>query len=534
MRTALLVLLSVSVFAQSAERAQVDKIFSGFNTHTPGCAVGVAKDGRTVFEAGYGMADLERRVPVSSDTIFESGSVAKQFTAAAIVLLAQKGLLSLDDPLRKHLPELRDYGSPVTIRQVLSHVSGLREWRALAAWSAIPEGTRVFSNDDLLELAALQRGLNFDPGSHYSYSNTGFNLLPIVVDRALKPKTFQQWTKETIFDPLGMRDTRWRDDFRTVVPRRALAYGKSNGEWVQQTPIENIFGAGGLLTTVADLQKWNENFTATTVGGREFVEEMQVPATLTNGRTIAYAKGLMIAAPDGVREVAHSGATGGYRTWLGRYPEKGVSVAVLCNSAEANATELGRDTARIWTKAPRLLQAAGAFHADPSTLEALAGMYRRLRDNEVVRAVFENGKLRFEGIGDLQPVTPGTFRTGSGAQVVFENGPAPKFRWIDPNGETSYERVERVSPKAADLAAYVGEYRSLETKAPLTVAMDGSRLTLKIGSGRAAELRPTFRDAFSGGPGGSAVLFLRDSSGRLTGFSAGDARTWDLRFERIR
>jgi hypothetical protein len=330
-----------------------------------------------------------------------------------------------------------------------------------------------------------------------------------------------------------MRATQWRDDFREVVPHRALAYGKAGGEWVQQTPIENIFGAGGLLTTVADLLRWNENFTTAQIGGREFVAEQQVPATLTGGKTIAYAKGLMIAAPDGVREVAHSGATGGYRTWLGRYPEKAVSVAVLCNSAEANATELGRETARIWTKAPKTAQAAGAFHADPAALEALAGMYRRTRDNGVVRVAFEGGKLRVEG-GELHPVTPGSFRTGSGAQVVFENGPAPKFRWIDPNGETSYERVERVSPKATDLAAYVGEYRSPETKAPVTVAMDGSRLTLKIGNGRAAELRPTFRDAFSGGPGGSAVLFLRDSSGRLTGFSAGDARTWDLRFERIR
>src|SRR5580658_361476 len=162
-------LLATVIQAQPPDkRADVDRLFSAFNTHMPGCAVGVAQNGGVILKAGYGMADLERNVPISSDTIFESGSVAKQFTAAAVMLLAQQGKISLDDPLRKFLPELADYGAPVTIRQVLSHISGLREWRPLATFAGRPEDSYVYTNQDILQMASQQRGVNFDPGTAYT------------------------------------------------------------------------------------------------------------------------------------------------------------------------------------------------------------------------------------------------------------------------------------------------------------------------------------------------------------------------------
>src|SRR5260370_429502 len=185
LRTLAAALLAAVMQAQPPDKqAEVDRIFSAFNTHTPGCSVGVAQNGIVVLKAGYGMADLERNGPVTPDTIFESGSVAKQFTATAVLLLAQQGKISLDDPMRKYLPELADYGSPLTIRQVLSHVSGLREWRPIATFGGLPEGTYVYSNQDILLLASTQRALNFDPGTAYSYTNTGFNIVPIFIERA--------------------------------------------------------------------------------------------------------------------------------------------------------------------------------------------------------------------------------------------------------------------------------------------------------------------------------------------------------------
>ena len=175
---------------------EVDRIFAGFNTHTPGCAVGLSEHGAVALRAGYGMADLERATPVTADTVFESGSVAKQFTAMALLLLAQQGKISLDDPLSKYLPELPDYGAPLTIRHVLSHVSGLREWRLVATFSGTPEGTYVLDNDDLLRIASRQRALNFDPGTVWSYTNTGFNIATILIERALgNGKTFEDFTR---------------------------------------------------------------------------------------------------------------------------------------------------------------------------------------------------------------------------------------------------------------------------------------------------------------------------------------------------
>jgi CubicO group peptidase (beta-lactamase class C family) len=536
-------LLAAVMQAQPPDkRADVDRLFSSFNTHTPGCAVGVAQNGIVILKAGYGMADLERNVPITSDTVFESGSVAKQFTAAAVMLLAQQGKISLNDPLRKFLPELADYGAPVTIRQVLSHISGLREWRPLATFGGRSEDSYVYTNQDILQLASQQRGLNFDPGTAYTYSNTGFNLFPLLIERALaNGENFENFTRENIFAPLGMEHTRWRADFRAIVPNRALAYTHPEGAsgWAQDTPIENIIGAGGLLTTVGDLLLWNENFTHAKVGGPEFVKAQQTPATLSGGRQIPYAAGLAINTVNGLREVSHGGATGGYRTWLGRYPDQSVSVAVLCNSAAANPQKLGRDTASLWTGAAAAAKTpVENYTADPAKLEALAGMYRRLRDNTVIRIKWHEGKLITErGKTELVPVAADKFLAGgTEVEVRFDGGSPPvSMRMITQTDEVVYQRVEPVQPTSAELTALAGEYESRETGASLKLSPGAKpgEMTYRIGANEPVTLRPTFRDAFET-PSGSSIYFIRDASGNVVALSAGEDRVWDLRFTRIR
>ena len=542
------VLFVLSVQAQPASKqTEVDRIFAAFNNHTPGCAVGVAHQGSVVLKAGYGMADLERNVTITPDTIFESGSVAKQFTAAALMLLAQQGKISLDDPVRKYLTELPDYGKPLTIRHVLSHVSGLREWRPIATFGGRPEGTYVLGNQDLLQMAAQQRALNFDPGTNYSYTNTGFNISTILIERVLNGgtsagTTFQAFTHDNIFGPLGMDHTRWRDDFRTVVPNRALAYGRTNssGEaWVQQTPIENIIGAGGLLTTVGDLLLWNENFTHAKVGGPEMVKAQQTPVTLTASagnpaRTITYAAGLAVTTVSGIREVSHSGSTGGYRTWLGRYPDQAVSVAVLCNSAQANPTSLGRDTARLWTGAAPPKALASTYAADAAKLQALAGMYRKLRDNTVTEVRWRDGKLTMDRT-ELFAVAANQFVAAAERQVHFEDGPPIRMRVITPDADILYERVEASQPTAVEIAALAGAYESRETGATLTFAAGAKpgEMTYRIGATTPVSLKPTFRDAFTA-PSGEAFHFLRDAAGKVTALSIGEDRVWDLRFTRVK
>jgi CubicO group peptidase (beta-lactamase class C family) len=527
----LTILIAGAVAAQPTEskQAQADRVFVAFNTHTPGCAVGVAQRGVVVLKSGYGMADLERNVPITADTVFESGSVAKQFTAAALVLLAQQGKISLDDPLRKYLPEIPDYGTPLTIRHVMSHLSGLREWRLVATFSGIAEGSHVLSNQDLLRIAAKQRALNFPPGMAYSYTNTGFNILTILIERALdNAKTFQDFTREAIFEPLQMNHTRWRDDFRAVVSNRALAYGRGpGGGWIQQTPIENIIGAGGMLSTVGDWLAWNENFTHAKVGGPQLVKAMQTPATLSNGKTITYATGLVVSTFDGVREVSHGGSTGGYRTWLGRYPDQEVSVAVMCNSAQANPTGLGREVARLWTGATPTPKPT-PFAADPAKFGEWAGMYREVRDNTAVELRLQDGKLTMDPHVELVPTGTSSFSAGNN-QVVFESG---GFRIVTPDGETVYERVQPAHPSAGELAPLAGAYTSDETGTTLMVAAKDGELTLAIGSNPPVRLRPTFREGFM--MQGTAIRFLRGVDGSVTGLSAGDDRAWDLRFTRVR
>jgi CubicO group peptidase (beta-lactamase class C family) len=228
-------------------------------------------DGATVLNAAYGMADLEHNIALSPDSVFEPGSVTKQFTAAAVLLLAQDGKLSLDDPVRKYIPELPDYGSAITIRHLLNHTSGLRDWGYVADIGGWPRGTRVNSNANVLDIAARQKALNYPPGAEYSYTNTGFNLLAIHVGR-VAGKSLAEFTRERIFLPLGMTSTEWRDDYRRIVRNRAIAYAQTGGATRLDMPFEDAHGNGGLLTTVGDLLRWNRNFTEMKVGGTALVE----------------------------------------------------------------------------------------------------------------------------------------------------------------------------------------------------------------------------------------------------------------------
>jgi CubicO group peptidase (beta-lactamase class C family) len=369
-----------------AVAADVDHAFARWTAATPGCAAGVGVGGKSVLQKAYGMADLEHDVPNAPDTIFEAGSVSKQFTAAAVLLLAKAGKLSLDDPVRTYIPELPDYGSPLRIRHMLHHTSGLRDWGEIAALGGWPRGTRVHTHAHVLDLVSRQRALNFTPGDQYSYSNTGYNLAAIIVAR-VSGMPFAEFTEERIFKPLGMTQTSWRDDFTRVVKRRAMAYAQDrDGRFHTDMPFENVHGNGGLLTTVGDLLKWNENFVAPKVGDAAFVRAQQETGAFNDGRAESYALGLGIGEYRGVREVSHSGATAGYRAYLARYPDQHVSVAVLCNVSTAAPTEyvhtladryLGAAVAKAPARASSTPRARpqDTFHPSAADLAGFAGTY---------------------------------------------------------------------------------------------------------------------------------------------------------------
>src|SRR5688500_4498908 len=308
----------------SAERA-FEKFSKAYVGPGPGCAAAVSLNGETVFEKAFGLADLEHNVPNTTQTIFESGSVAKQFTAAAVVLLQQDGKLSLDDPVRKYITELPDYGSPLTIRHLLNHTSGLRDWGAVLSLTGAGRGERVISQDLALDVITQQQALDFTPGTEYSYSNSGYNLAAIIVERVSKQK-FPVFVEERVFKPLGMKNSSWRDDYQRIVPGRAQAYSRQgNGPWRLNMPFMNVYGNGGMLTTVGDWMKWNAMLDSHSLGA-PLVNALETRGVLNDGRKIAYALGLSIDSYKGLKDVAHGGATAGYQTFLTRYPDKKATV----------------------------------------------------------------------------------------------------------------------------------------------------------------------------------------------------------------
>ncbi len=493
---------AAQVSAPPDAKVQVDAIFARFSkTVSPGCAVGVNIGAKTVLKAAYGMSDLERNVPITTETVFEAGSVSKQFVAASLLLLAQRGAISLDDPVRKYFPELPEYpGQPITLRHLMNHTSGLRDWGGVGAIAGRPRfSTLAYTQQDVLDIAARQQSLNFAPGEHYSYSNTGYNLMAMLVGR-VTGKSLAEFTRAEIFAPLQMNSSQWRDDFRRIVPNRAIAYDTTReGGFRIDMPFESAHGNGGMLTTIGDLLKWNQNFTHHKVGGTALATAQVQRAKLNNGSELTYAAGLQVWQWRGIQEVSHSGTTASYNAWLARYPEHNLSVAMLCN-VNTTPMPLGRAVAAVFLKP--VLKVPEPNPGVPTT----AGLYRSLRDGRVLRLPGTQ-PLKFEIQGSR-----GRLDQTEGDPEVFE-------------------LVEPARPTAADLAQFVGEYASAEAATRFRVVVEADRLVMLQKPDIRIALVPTTTDSFQGSIG--SVRFARNSAGNVTGLSVGSSRVWDMKFRRV-
>lgn len=519
------------VAAQADPVARVDSVFAAWRVAgAPGCAVGVARNGQPVLRRAYGLADLEHEVPNTPETVFEAGSVSKQFTAAAVVLLARQGRLSLDDDVRRYIPEVPDYGPTITIRHLLNHTSGLRDWGSVQDIAGWPRGTRIHTHAHVLDIVSRQRALNFTPGAEYLYSNTGYNLLAILVER-VSGTTFAAFSKREIFEPLGMTSTQWRDDFSRVVRGRAQAYDHRDGAYHLEMPFENVHGNGGLLTTIDDLLRWNEAVAGGALGG--ILGEMETRGLLTTGRRIEYALGLRVAPYRGVREVSHSGATAAYRAYLARYPDHGLTVALLCNVAEANPTLLAHRTAEVFLGNAVADSAMPAVMAmAPAELERHAGVYRGRRTGEPVSLVMAEGRLMRSDGREMLPIGPNAFRVGA-ARVEMVPGAPAAMRVLPPDGDTLlYDAVEHWQPTPAQLAAYAGRYRSDEAETTYTAVVEDGRLVLRRRPDTRTELTPVYADGFTT-PQGALVRFVRGTDGRVQAMTVSVERVRGLRFDRV-
>ena len=533
----LLVVLPAALSAQSPDlNATADRVFAQWTKETPGCAAGVAQGGNVLLTRGYGMANLETGTPITAETIFESGSVAKQFTATAILLLMSDGKLRLDDRVQKYLPELPEYGRPLTIRHLLSHTSGLREWSNLVVMDGWPRGTRAHTQDDLLEVVFAQREVNYPVGDHYSYTNSGFALLVTIVER-VSGMPFTQFTTERIFKPLGMTHTSWRDDFERIVPGRAQAYARRGNAWALDMPFDNVVGPGGMLTTVGDWLKWNDALDRKTLGAW-WVDSLESQATLTSGRKISYAMGVTVGNWRGEREVGHSGSTGGYSTYLLRLPARGVSVAVMCNSAASNPTVAARQLAEALIPGLPPVTPLDTVSVDAGTIARVAGVYRSTRTYEPLYiGVAGPAGGRGGGGANVRALRDGTLMIGT-TRTLFDAGPDGRptgLRQIPASGDTiafTYVGSAVWVPNVSDPGDFAGQYRSDEIRTTWTARIEGRRLELSSRRGNKILLTPVYKDAFSSA-GLGTVWFSRDSRGRVDAMHVSAARMWNLTIPRV-
>jgi CubicO group peptidase (beta-lactamase class C family) len=518
---------------------RVDSVFAAFSlTSTPGCAVGIDTGGAPLVRRAYGMANLETSTPFTLQTRSESGSTAKQFVAAGLVMLALDGVLSLNDDISRWIPEVKGVGKRITVRQLLSHTSGLPDRYTLHDAQGRAAGDVDHTNAEVLDIVSRLRELNFDPGEDYLYSNTGYVVAVAVLERA-SGKSLQTFSEERIFRPLGMTRTHWREDHRAVVSDRASAYTSAlPSGYRNDHPFTRVFGSGGLLITIDDFLRWSNALQSGPGAWSPIRDSLEAVIRLNDGTAITYGLGVSTDEWRGVRRVSHTGATGGYRAALFRYPAQDVSVAILCNVASANTTAMANRLAPMVlgdALQPIRSDAAPALAMMPDALQALSGRYRATRTNDVVILQARDGRLVDSLSGRvMEPFGGNRFRVrGTSTFVeISGSGATATLTETSPNTRTvvyAPALVPDVAPAA--LAQFAGRYTAPEIGGTATLIVQNGVLMLDNGWRGTTALRPLLRDVFAT-PDGERLFFTRDSRGRVTGYAVWAGRVRHLRFDR--
>lgn len=433
---AALVGAAASVFGQ-AQPLPIDAIFKDFATdRSPGCAVGATRGDVPLAAKAFGMADLEHGVPITPQSVFYMASVSKQFTALAILLLERDGKLQLEDRVRNYVPELPDYAAGITIRQLLHHTSGLRDYLTLSGLAGNPPD-QVITERAVLNTLARQTRLNFEPGAEHLYSNSGYVLLSIIVHR-VAGRPLDEFARERIFTPLGMRSTRFQHDHAAPISGRAIGYVRRGETWRIANSLLDVVGDGGMYSTVEDMLRWTAAFERPEFS--PLLSRMQRPGTLGDGSAIAsgYGMGLSQGSYRGVPTVSHGGSLAGYRTNFMRLPGEKLTVVMLCNNATANVARLTQMVAELYAPAgmaaPAALAAAPAATAaaappqapTPTAVprelgQALAGVFYSAELETTYRIVTGSDAVMLE-IGDNAPIAlslsgPDRLRTPQGLEL---------------------------------------------------------------------------------------------------------------------
>ena len=536
-RSALAVaVLTVPALAQD-KAARVDSIFRAITSETPGCAAGVSQNGRVVLTRYYGLGDLEKRTPIGGSSLFDIGSTQKQFTATSILLLAQDGRLKLDDDIRKHLPELPDYGHKVTVDNLITHTGGIRDWTGILPMA--PEGTDVHT------LLLRQRGLNFAPGTEWAYSNGGYELAKLIVARA-SGMTFAEYTKQRIFEPLGMKATAYVRDIMQAGSNAAMGYQKDGSSWKPYMRLGNNRGGGAIVSTIPDMLTWQDALASGKLG-KQVTAQLHEQVRLKNGRKLDYARGVIVDSTPGGVVISHSGGAAGFSTWMGRIPEHNLSAAVSCNFDPVSATNLaGRmiDDVFLPPADPAALarwRATRPVAAPGVDVATRAGLYFDEKTGDPMRLGVNNGRLQVANGPPLVPVSPNTFRIARPTTffrsmddfvMTFTDADHIEFRSME--GEvTRYRRAQPYTPTPAELRSVDGRYESKELGSVFEVIAEGNALTMRMEGNpeRMLQVAPVERDAYMLRM--MIVRFARDASGTVTGFVYDNPVVKGIQFTRL-
>ena len=542
-------LILVAQPLSKAQALRIDSLFSTWDrTNSPGCILGLIKDGKFIYQRGYGMANLELGIAISPYTVFDIGSTSKQFTAAAIILLQQQGKLSLDDLVQKYIPELPDYGKTITIRQLLNHTSGLRDYNALLFLSGKQE-EQVTTKEDALRIIVKQKALNFKPGEDWDYSNTGFFLASVMVER-ISGQSMKAFSEQYIFGPLGMKNTFFLDNHTTIVPYRATGYApnETNGFQINMSAWEQT-GDGAVQTNSNDLLLWDRNFYEPKVGGQDLLKHLTTTGALNNGDKINYALGLFKEDFQGLELIHHGGAWAGYRAELLRFPQEKFSIICLSNLASFNPTGLAREVAKICLSDKLKKQSkteseiATQKVLDQSVLNSFVGSYRS-EFNDILRQVsIVNGKLYY--IRGLSNKSALVYNGNDEFTLLENNGIKVKFTRDGNNNVTSMSLVTgggrptiltRYSPlkfEKAALFGIAGNYFSEELDVTWKLEEKDSTLLINSQSNQISlSLMLVTRDSFADTSNGASIEITRDKNKNVNGFYLTGGRVRKIYFKR--
>lgn len=522
-----------------------DQLMYGHDSLGPGASIAVVKDGKLEFSKGYGLANLEYNILNEPSTVFHIASVSKQFTAFAVLLLEEQGKLSIDDDIRKYIPEMPDFGDTITLRHLANHTSGLRDqWNllTLAGWRF----DDLITTGDILNILFNQRELNFNPGDERVYCNSGFTLLAEVVAR-VSGMTFAEFTQKYMFEPLGMSYTLFYDDHEKIVKNRAYSYYADPSTGFYKKSILNYanVGATSLFTTVEDMAKWTLNFESPIIGGPTLFETMKTPAVLNNGDSIEYAMGQVISEMGGLPNFAHSGVDAGYRTFVTRYPEQNLSVIVFANSAEFEPANIGGSIA-LWYlrdefKSKKKIDKEEEFRMTPTLFENYSGRYTM--DSGIVVDVFaENDRYYCQVMGqdeaEMFALNDYIFDVPSmKARIDFIKNKSGEYYRLQLTANNKATLADRNDPFDADsvhLKEYLGTFFSEELSASYDLLLVDGMLTIshrKLGQFPLVPLREDqfYTDYWLF----SKIRFLRNESGEITSLKISNERSRNMRFVKV-